>query len=345
MAHNFKARILLEDEYDLWFELTKEVTTTSLCSNPEYLSIVAQTTGRSYRILGIFQGDQLVGGTTLYETWLTFPKVAVALSTYPLLPYQGLVLREYITRYPSERVSRHLAILEVLIEQLEKLPYVNLALKIQYPLFDMRAFTNAGWTVEPEYTYIVSLTNLQNTWHRIEQNQRRLINRASKQGLVFTEDDDFDSLYRLHYDTYQRIGNTLYYSEQQYRKHFELLKEKNFCKLYQVRLDSGKSIAALLVLTGPYQATVTICAGTDLAYLNIGSSPFLRWKSFEALSQLGYATNDLLGASLNGATRFKSQLGGELTMNWIVARPQHPGYKIYNKLKKFANKGFNLVRS
>ena len=100
-----------------------------------------------------------------------------------------------------------------------------------------------------------------------------------------------------------------------------------------------------MVLTGPYQATVTICAGTDLAYLNMGSSPFLRWKSFEALAQLGYSTNDLLGASLNGATRFKSQLGGELTMNWIVARPAHPSYRIYKKLKQFAYKGFQKFRS
>jgi len=42
----------------------------------------------------------------------------------------------------------------------------------------------------------VSLTDLAAQWGRVEQNLRRLVERARQQGLVFTQDDDFDGFYQ-----------------------------------------------------------------------------------------------------------------------------------------------------
>ena len=81
-----------------------------------------------------------------------------------------------------------------------------------------------------------------------------------------------------------------------------------------------KVVASQLMLVGPYPVSHTVCAGADEAYLKSGASAFLRWNAILSLHRDGYAANDLTDASLNPVTRFKSQLGGDLTPTLSVAR-------------------------
>ncbi len=331
MSRELTTRFLSENEYENWTKFVSESPSGSVYSLPEYLEILCQVTGDSFRILGVFQGTELVGGMALYETWSAFSLVAVA-SHRSVLFYHGPVLRPYKTNYPSEIRARYLAILQALIDKLSTIPYVFLNLNISHLITDMRPFLTAGWQVCPNYSYIVSLKDTQKVWQTMEQNLRRLVNRGIKNGLVFTEDEDFDSFYKLHSDTYQRKGLSLYFSENKYRKYFELLRAKNLGRLHQVRLDNGKSIGAFLILTSSHPVTHTVCAGSDVNYLNLGSAVFLRWKSFESLAKFGYESNDLTGASLNKVDHFKSQLGGELVTNWNVIKPPDLSYRIYRNL-------------
>ena len=82
----------------------------------------------------------------------------------------------------------------------------------------------------------------------------------------------------------------------------------------------GKVIASQLMLTGTHPVAHTVCAGADEDYLRLGASGFLRWHGALALARDGYRANDLTDAGLNPVTRFKSQLGGELTATWSVSR-------------------------
>jgi hypothetical protein len=91
--------------------------------------------------------------------------------------------------------------------------------------------------------------------------------------------------------------------------------------LYQARLPDGRVAATQLVLLGTHPVTHTVCAGAEPQWQKLGTTPYLRWKVFEDLAEAGYAGNDLTDAALNPVTRFKSQLGTELTMNLVVSRP------------------------
>ncbi|WP_017296394.1 GNAT family N-acetyltransferase [Geminocystis herdmanii] len=334
MSRELTTRFLAENEYEAWTKFVCESPTGSVYSLPEYLEVLCTITGDSFRILAVFQGKELVGGVALYETWSTFSLVAVA-SPRPLLSYHSPVLRVYNTTYPSQIRARYVAILQALINKLSEIPYVYLNLSISHLINDMRPFLKVGWTVFPNYSYLVSLKDTQQVWQKMEQNLRRLVNRGIKNNLVFTDDDDFDSFYKLYSDTYQRKGLSLYFSENKYRKYFELLREKNLCRLHQVRLDNGSSIGAFLILTSSHPVSNTVFAGSDVNYLNLGSVAFLRWKSFEKLAELGYESNDLTGASLNTVNNFKNQLGGELIHNWIAEKPPHWSYLIYRNIKSF----------
>ncbi|BAQ61778.1 predicted protein [Geminocystis sp. NIES-3708] len=331
MTQQLTTRFLSENEYEKWTKFVCESPTGSVYSLPEYLEILCTVTGDRFRILAVFQGNELVGGIALYETWKFFSLVAVACPRL-LLSYHSPVLRAYESNYPSHIRSKYTAILRALIDKLSTLPYVYLNLTIFYLINDMRLFLEVGWEVSPVYGYMVSLKDTQQIWQKMEQNFRRLVNRGIKNGFVFTEDDDFDSFYKWHLEASQRKNFSLYLPEDKYRQYFELLREKNLCKLHQVRLDNGKSIGAFLILTSSHPVSHTVCTGSDVNYLNLGSIPFLRWKSFERLAELGYESNNLTGASLNQVKDFKNQIGGELITNWIVIKPPHFSYRIYQKL-------------
>jgi hypothetical protein len=155
----------------------------------------------------------------------------------------------------------------------------------------------------------------------MEQNLRRLVKRGEREGLVMTDDDDFNRFYELHLDTHRRKGAPLYLPEAAFRRYFENLRAQGTCRLFHARMPDGTSIAAQLVLIGDHEVTHTVSAAADPEKQKLGANAFLRWRVFETLAAEGYAANDLTDATLNPVTHFKSQLGGTLTPSLAVEVP------------------------
>ena len=220
--------------------------------------------------------------------------------------------------------------MQALEESLSALGYGRILLRNRSSISDLRAFLSRGWKAWPSYSFVVSIAELSSTWERIEQNLRRLIVRCEDRNISFTDDDDFDSFYKLHYVLHQRKGAPLYLPKNQFRRYFEGLKKQGLCRLYHARGQDGRSLATQLVLLGCHPVSHTVCAAAEAEFLNLGTTPFLRWKAFGAVAQLGYQANDLTDAALNTVTRFKSQLGGELEVNFVLTRPDTFRYRIGN---------------
>ena len=89
-----------------------------------------------------------------------------------------------------------------------------------------------------------------------------------------------------------------------------------------------KVVASQLMLVGPHPVSHTVCAGADEDHLRLGASAFLRWQGFLSLHRDGHAANDLTDASLNPVTRFKSQLGGDLTPTLSLSRTDSWLYRV-----------------
>jgi hypothetical protein len=70
--------------------------------------------------------------------------------------------------------------------------------------------------------------------------------------------------------------------------------------------------------------------------MRTGAAAFLRWKVFEWLASRGYTKNDLTDAELNSVTHFKSQLGGDLVMNFVLQRPDNMMFRAHDALFRFA---------
>ena len=324
MATELTAAILAQTEYAEWERLVAESPNGSIYSLPAYLDALCTAGGGRFQVLGVRRGSELAGGVALYERdSRSGPYVMPRL----LLYYNGVVLRRYDTKYPSERTGRQLKILATLEAALRTRGYGNLNLRSRV-LTDVRPFLVAGWHPIPSYSYVVSLADIPGAWTRVEQNLRRLIERCRSEKLSVTEDDDFDGFFRLHTATLERRDVASYLPAAPFRTYFDTLRKANLARLFQARLADGRPVATQLVLLGAHPVCHTVSAAADPEFNKLGVSAFLRWTVFERLAAMGYAGNDLTDASLNPVTHFKSQLGGELELTLVLQSAESLRWKV-----------------
>jgi hypothetical protein len=332
---------LSEPEYPDWNAFVAASPTGSVYARTEYLDALSAATGGRFRVLAARQGDQLLGGVGLYEESTRF---GVLVSPRLLLFYNGPVLRHHESKYPSEQTSRGLKTLIALETEIRAAGYGWVKLKSRPTLADVRPFLVNGWRGYPGYTYVVSITNLEQTRARIEQNLRRLIDRCSRSEFGFTVDHDFDSFFALHTSTMERVEFNTYLPSAAFRRFYETLARQGLAQLFHARLPSGQSVASQLVLLG-HPVTHTVVAGADPAHIKSGVTAFLRWKVFEHLSAAGYQANDLTDASLNPVTHFKSQLGGNLEPLIELHSPLSPTYRWGRRAEALARSARGAIGS
>ena len=319
------AQILPEAEFPEWNRLLAKSAEGSVYGMPEYLDALCEAAGGRFRILAVRGGDELLGGIGLYERG---SGSRAYVSPRLLLYYNGVALRAYDTRYPSQRTARHTEILRVLCAGLARLGLGRVVLRCRSPLTDVRMFLARGWAARPQYSYVVPLSDLDVLWARTEQNLRRLVDRCASQGLSITEDDDFDAFFRLHAQVHERKGARIYLPAAAFRRFFERLRSQNLARLFHARLPGGESISAQLVLLGPHPVTHTVSAAADAAHRKLGATAFLRWNVFKRLAAMGFTANDLTDADLNPVTHFKAQLGGDLQMGFLLQAPESARFRL-----------------
>jgi len=309
-------------------------------SYPEYLDALCRTAGGSFRILAVLKGDEIHGGVGLYERATLGARF---LSGRLLLYYNGLVLQHYSSKYPSENSSRILQVSSVVRDSISEIGYGYAEIRNRHDVTDLRPFLAGGWRARPSYSYLVSFSDKEGAFGRIEQNQRRLIRRAEEEGIVLSTDTDFDAFYRMHEGTHTRKGAPIYLPKPEFKRYFELLSSQGLCRLYHARMPNGRAVASQLVLLGGHPVTHSVSAAADPGFLRSGATPFLRWKVCEALAEEGYLGNDLTDAALNEVTRFKSQLGADLVVNSVLSTPRTARFRAARALSRLRDRGGSLI--
>jgi hypothetical protein len=330
MSARLTTRYLTEGEYDRFTEWVGQAPAGSIYSTPRYLDALCSAAGGRFRILAADRDGELIGGIGLYERDSAWGRTAAGRL---LLYYNGIVEMPHPSKYPSERTARHNELLVALEKELRGAGYGRVQLRNRSPFTDARVFLERGWTSAPTYSYVVPLGDLATQWERVEQNLRRLVTRCGREGVTFSDDDDFESFFRMHERTHERKGAPLYLSRGAFERYFRRLHAQGLCRLFHARLPGGPSISAQIVLLGPHPVTHTVAAALDEEYMKMGATAFLRWKAFETLAGLGYQGNDLTDAALNPVTHFKGQLGGDLQTCLVLALPDSARFRVERGLR------------
>lgn len=311
-------RFLPESEHGTWDTLVAGAAEGSPYQTSPYLAALCEATGGAFRILAVARGPEVLGGVALYEER---SGSGVEVSPRLLLYYNGVVVRASESKYPSQKTARQIEIMGALEPVLRKLGCARLRLRCRSPFRDARVFQEAGWGVQATYTYVVSLSDPLLLRQRVEQNLRRLVDRCARQGITVSEDDDFESFFRMHLETHERKGAAVYLPRPAFERYFLRLRAAGLMRLFHARLPDGRSVSAQLVLLGAHPVAHTLSAAADAQFLALGATAFLRFRVFEDLSARGYLANDLTDAALNPVTHFKSQLGGDLALNLTLEAP------------------------
>jgi hypothetical protein len=298
------------------------------------VAALCDAAGGSYDVLAALRGDEIVGGVAVLER----SRRVVGRSVAPRLLhyYNGFVLADYRTRYPSERTSRRFEVAAALAGALEARGYGRLELRHRHDVDDVRTLQARDWSAWPTYSYVVPLDDLEGQWQRVEQNLRRLVERARREGLQFDPACPPDELFRLHHETHVRKGAPLYLPAGRFQTFVTRLVEQGLGRVYASRLADGRVAAAQLVLVG-HRHTHTVIAAADGDLQQTGANPFLRWSAFEHLAASGAESNDLTDAAPSPVERFKAQLGGRLEIGLVTQRLS-PVYRMqlgaYHELRR-----------
>lgn len=319
MGASYRCGPLPETRYAEWTTFVEGSPFGSIYSTPTYLETLCAATGGRIQILAVEKGEEIVGGVALYEE---AGPGGVRVSPRLLLYYNGPVLVGLDSRRPYRETSEHLKVFSELEAWLSTAGYGRLSLKCLPGLSDVRPMASQGWTVRPTWSYVVPLSNIDAAWNRMEQNLRRLVRRAEKEGITVTEDDDFESFFRLHSATMDRKDHMVYLPRDRFERYFRTLHERGLATLFHARTREGTAVATTLILLGNYATAHTVSAAADAAFQGLGTNPLLRWEGFKALHERGFTGVDLTDASLNAVTRFKGQLGGDLVMSLEIDAPR-----------------------
>jgi CelD/BcsL family acetyltransferase involved in cellulose biosynthesis len=328
---------LSAQDYPAWEQFVAAAPGGSVYALPSYLEVLGSVTNGQVRVIAARRGGEILGGIALYEQQ---SPAGVYVAPRLLLYYNGLVLGEPRSRYPSQNTSLYLKVVAALDDWLAEQDYASVTLKSRGDVTDVRPFEARHWKVGTAYTYEVACSDPEAAFGRMESNYRRLVNRCDRDGISLVSDDDFDTFFRLHREVSERKGAPLYLPRADFRTYFERLRERDLCRLYHARLPDGTAAASQLVLLGPHPVTHTVAAGASAEHLRSGAAVFLRWKAIEALARDGYLGNDLTDAALNDVTRFKSQLGGDLRLSFVLSRPSSTRWR----LREAARRGIGFAR-
>jgi|tagenome__1003787_1003787.scaffolds.fasta_scaffold20988254_6 hypothetical protein len=341
MAARVTVRSLTPADFGNWNSLVARSRTGSIYNTTEYLEVLSSVTNGRFKIVIAERSGEFQGGLAIYEE---SSRLGRFVSTRLLLYYNGFVLPDHLSKYPSERTSRHTEAMQQLEAAVSNMGYGRVRIRNRSTFQDARVFQSAGWSVSPSYSYVVDLSDLPAQWERVEQNLRRLVQRCEREGVLFSDDDDFDSFLRMHELTVTRKGMTAYLPSELFKKYFVSLKSRNLCRLFHARLPNGRAISSQLVLLGAHPVTHSVSAALDPEYMKTGATAYLRWKAFEALANLGYAANDLTDAELNPVTHFKSQLGGNLETSLVLAGRDSGRFRSHTALLRGVGAAKNMAR-
>lgn len=342
MSKALMIKYLDSSEYEKWDKFVDESQHGSIYSKSYFLEAISQVYNADFRILSVFRNDDLVGGMGVY---FNKTKYGDTIHIPPLLYYNGLVIRDFPTKYPSISTYKQLEIINAIIDELEGGKYASVDISSRHTFRDLRVFAWRGWKIWPRYTYLVPISNLNQQWNHVEQNVRRLINRCESENMTLVIDDDVETFIQLNENTYRRKGLAPYLDRDRFLEIYQTLKKHDSCQIYFVSLPDGRRISTQVVLMTKHPVTHTWMAGSDHEFLQTGASAFLRWKVFEDLNRRGYAFNDLTDATIDSVAKFKSQFGGSLEQSFVVYKVISSRLKFHNGFKSILSKPLGFLKT
>lgn len=304
-----------------WRRLVSSADAATPVHDPTISRVAALTSGCRYCTLGAWRDGQLVGGVAVVvdghgDVW---PR--------SLAPYNGPLVVPMAEANPTTRYRHGSMIAGALLDELA-LRHRMVTVRMRPRAFDVRRIIESGWSLTSSFTYMVPISDLDRAWRSIDDNRRRLIRRAEREGCAVHETSGFSAtvateVNRLHLMMRDGYRTTTDLDADSWRVALHDLFDADLARLFLVS-DADGEVVAFVLCTNTRPVSTLLATGADPTRLDSGAGALLRWRMFCELSASGVEQVDLNGARLGPEGRFKASFGGELLDRWELSSPQHP---------------------
>jgi len=303
---NLTVRELKQAEWDHWDEWLALQPWGSPFSAAWWLDANCRAFGGHPLLLGVLDGEQLVGGVALR-----------VMNAGPAHMVRSSMLYNPIMIGAGSAQSRQ-KVLGTLLEDLARRRLVVPPLTCTTDMVDLRQAVWHHWNLTASWTVVTALK----TWaperdvSRGELKEMRKAQRAEVTARV--EPPDADVLYNLMQATMSRHGQDV----RPIRKHLRTLVEAAGAHGMQtvVRDGDGAPLSAVFAMAHGTRAAYGIFGGTSAIGLTKGAAVAMYVFLLNDLQAKGYEYFDWCGANLPGVSDFKLEFGGTLTTRLAVSR-------------------------
>ncbi len=290
-----------EDQYGVWNSFVESSPQGTLFSTTTWLD----SFDCNYRVLACYKGDEIVGGIAF-----AFRKVGPLKCIYipTLTRYNGIIIRDCSKLNAVRRQSVEYGVADEIVRYLScNYHVVNVSNSI--PLKDIRPFDLNRFDITVNYTYVINLERIEETWGGFKNSLRRQIISA-KDALDVTEEDNVDSLWAVYKQTFERqnIPCPMGYSEMK-KLHDNLAKEDR-ARIFSVR-DRLKNIHCSSMVVYDSKTAYYLLGGASTECRGSNAYSLMLWKVIEEMSGK-VKKMDLVGANIPSISDYKKKFGGSL---------------------------------
>lgn len=303
-----------------WRLLASSAVGATPVHDPRLSEVAALTAGCRWSALGAWRQGQLVGG------------VAVVVDRYgdvwprSLAPYNGPLVAPMPHSRPATRHRHGASVAGALLDELMS-RHRSVTLRLRPGSIDVRGLVDSGWRLTSTFTYEVAVADLDAAWRNLDDNRRRLIRRAEREGCVVREVEVFSEsvaaeVDRLHLMMRDGYRSSTDLDADSWRSALRKLFDADLARLFIV-FDADGTAVAFVLSTNTRPVSTLLASGADPDRLDSGAGALLRWRMFCELSAHGAHFVDLNGARIGPEGRFKASFGGELVDRWELTAPRH----------------------
>ncbi len=318
MAENYSSLKIIEvqgSDSALWDNFVKKSPQGNFFHSITWANIISNTFSRKFKTLICVKNEQPVGGMIFFEHKKLIWRM---ITPTPLFPYTAPFYYQPTDEKYQKTIHMQLNISAAFEEYLHR-NYDYWILDSQASNKDMRAYLWQGAVVEPKYNYVVTLDEKENLINNFNQNLRKKLKQAAKQGAVVRESEDWPLIVDLIIKSYYRHGIRPHISVCALQTLLETALNLSQVKLFLFELD-GKIRAARVVVIDEDTIFDLLAGSADES--GIGSAYLVNQILMQFVNSHKYF--DFMGADHPQIEQFKRSFGGELVQ----------GFRITNKVKK-----------
>jgi len=303
----FTLRRFVEVEYEDWDRFVAASPQGTVFNTSRWACVVSEVFGVHHDIYGVLRNDNLIGGISLFHK----RKFGLNIMTrIPLTPYSGILFFQPSDQKYQKVITEQKEIAELILHELER-RFQFVQLSFHPSVQDVRVLQWRGWHLNPQFTHINKIDDIEKLWEGLSSSVRRKIHRAEEKNFSVVEKDTPSLLLTLQEESYRRNGLKPILPHSIFDQYCNALLKNKMLRIYSI-FDSKGNVHSERAVVLWKNCAYDWIAGTDPRLLEENTTHLLVWEIMKRLSAEGYTTFDFLGANTPYIVDFKQSFGGEL---------------------------------